>query len=47
MTRQFTPERINHPEWLLMVVHDGASDHHVSMSVPDESFVRRLLRFPE
>ena len=47
MTRKFTPTRITHYEWLVLVGNDGATEHRVSMSVPDESFVRRLLRIPE
>lgn len=43
MTRKFTPTRINHPEWLVLVGNDGTVEHHVQMAVPDETFVRRLL----
>lgn len=45
--RRFTPSRIEHFEWLVYEGYDCAREHRVSMSVPDENYVRRLLRIPD
>lgn len=46
-TRRFTPSQVQPFEWLVLVGNECALEHTVRMAVPDESFVRRLLRIPE
>jgi hypothetical protein len=46
-TRRFTPANASHFEWLVLVGDECAEEHTVRIPVPDEAFVRRLLRIPE
>lgn len=46
-TRKFTPSQTQPFEWLVLVGDECALEHLIRMSVPDESFVRRLLRIPD
>ncbi|HRK40892.1 MAG TPA: hypothetical protein PLN95_02340 [Candidatus Saccharibacteria bacterium] len=45
--RRFSPESAEPMEWLVLVGDDGAIEHLVRMCVPDEKYVRRLLRIAE
>lgn len=45
--RKFTPAQSEPFEWLVLVGIDGALEYRVRMCVPDEGFVRRMLRIAE
>lgn len=46
-TRKFAPSQTQPYEWLVLVGDECAIEHTVRMPVPDEIFVRRLLRIAE
>ncbi len=46
-TRKFTPSSTQVCTWLVLIGEDCALEREVVMSVPDESFVRRLLGLPK